>query len=85
MTPTGSQPGVAAGTLDSTLQSLRDALSAYRAELQNSEAAFTRWESQWHAREQQIDAHLKRIHSRLGTPSAAPALSLVCSDEESRG
>jgi hypothetical protein len=75
------QPGVAAGTLDATLSHLRQALSEYRAELQKSEAAFTAWEAQWRAREQEIDAHLELIQSRLGTPAAAPALSLVCSDE----
>lgn len=75
------QPGVAAGTLDSTLQNLRRTLGEYRAELQKSEAAFSAWEAQWRAREREIDAHLQLIQSRLGTTAQTPTLSLVCSDE----
>lgn len=75
------QSGVAAGTLDATLHKLRHALSEYQAELQKSEAAFAAWETQWKAREREIDAHLELIQSRLGGQPAAPALSLVCSDE----
>ncbi|MEZ6064279.1 MAG: hypothetical protein R3B90_00905 [Planctomycetaceae bacterium] len=83
MTPAASPHPVAAGKLDSSIQRLRHALEEYREELSESEAAFDRWQQQWHDRQQEIDGHLRVIQGRLGPQiePGGPALSLVRPDE----
>ncbi|MFV0443636.1 MAG: hypothetical protein ACK5Q5_08695 [Planctomycetaceae bacterium] len=75
------QPGVAARTLDSTIQNLRQLLTEYRSELSRSETAFDEWELRWNEREREIDTHLSRIQSRLEPQAERPALSIVTVDE----
>jgi hypothetical protein len=75
------QPGVAAGKLDSTIQNLRELLTAYRGELSKSETAFEQWELRWSEREREIDAHLRTIQSRLDGNHAGPAFSVVRDEE----
>lgn len=74
-------PGVAAGKLDSTIENLRDLLSAYRSELSRTETAFEQWEIRWNEREREIDQHLSLIQARLDVPHTQPALTLVRADE----
>ena len=74
-------PGVAAGKLDTTVQSLRQALHQYRAELTRSEAAFTEFELRWSQRQREIDAHLALIERQLHGAAASPVLGIIHPDE----
>lgn len=74
-------PGVVAGTLDSTVQKLRQVLACYRNELNRAADDFNDWELRWTERQREIDAHLRLIESRLRARPTAPALSVVHADE----
>jgi hypothetical protein len=83
MSTAASPRTVAAGKLETTIERLRHALHEYRAELDQSEAAFARWQEQWRTQQAAIDQHLETIQSRLGPTRAAggPSLAIVRPDE----
>lgn len=75
-----SPSSVVAGKLDTTIQSLRQALHQYRAELTRSEAAFTEFELRWSQRQREIDAHMALIERQLHG-AVSPVFGVIHPDE----